>query len=289
MLSTFDAAVIGLGAIGLPVSINLSRSFKVQAWNRSAIHNQQLSDSSVEMVRDLSDLDTSNYLIVLSDQESIFELLNNGFIEILKPDDLLIILSSISPDAMHEINAKVQTQGARAIDAPVSGGDVGAQRGQLSIMLAGDPVDCARAERLLVKTAKSIRFVGSLGQAQTLKACNQIIVGAHLVALAEALTLARRNGISDQDFFDVISTGLAGSAVINTKWEKVVSGDFSKGGKSEYQLKDLKIALDIAKKISVTLPLSETVTKIYEVHKELGHAALDHSSVLLQYMDANEI
>ena len=289
MLSTFDAAVIGLGAIGLPVSINLSRSFKVQAWNRSAIHNQQLSDSSVEMVRDLSDLDTSNYLIVLSDQESIFELLNNGFREILKPDDLVIILSSISPDVMHEIHARVQTQGARAIDAPVSGGDVGAQRGQLSIMLAGDPVDCARAERLLVKTAKSIRYVGSLGQAQTLKACNQIIVGAHLVALAEALTLARRNGISDQDFFDVISTGLAGSAVINTKWEKVVSGDFSKGGKSEYQLKDLKIALDIAKKISVTLPLSETVTKIFEVHKELGHADLDHSSIILQYLDANEI
>jgi 2-hydroxy-3-oxopropionate reductase len=240
-------------------------------------------------VRDLKGFDTSNYLIVLSDQESISELLNKGLLEILKPDDLVIVLSSISPDAMHEIQARVQTRGARAIDAPVSGGDVGAQRAELSIMLAGDPVDCARAETFLVKTARTTRYVGSLGQAQTLKACNQIIVGAHLVALAEALTLARRNGISDQDFFDVISTGLAGSAVINTKWEKVVSGNFSKGGKSEYQLKDMKIALDIAKKISVTLPLSETVTKIYEVHKELGHADLDHSSVLLQYLDANEI
>jgi 2-hydroxy-3-oxopropionate reductase len=288
-LASLDVGVIGLGAIGLPVSINLSRSFKVQAWNRSALQNQQLSDSSVQIVKDLKGFDTSNYLIVLSDQESIFELLNKGLLEILEPDDLVIVLSSISPDAMHEIQARVQTRGARAIDAPVSGGDVGAQRAELSIMLAGDPVDCARAETFLVKTARTTRYVGSLGQAQTLKACNQIIVGAHLVALAEALTLARRNGISDQDFFDVISTGLAGSAVINTKWEKVVSGEFSKGGKSEYQLKDMKIALDIAKKISVTLPLSETVTKIYEVHKELGHAALDHSSVLLQYLDANEI
>ena len=288
-MASFDVGVIGLGAIGLPVSINLSRSFKVQAWNRSALQNQQLSDSSVQIVKDLKGFDTSNYLIVLSDQESIFELLNKGLLEILEPDDLVIVLSSISPDAMHEIQARVQTRGARAIDAPVSGGDVGAQRAELSIMLAGDPVDCARAETFLVKTARTTRYVGSLGKAQTLKACNQIIVGAHLVALAEALTLARRNGISDQDFFDVISTGLAGSAVINTKWEKVVSGEFSKGGKSEYQLKDMKIALDIAKKISVTLPLSETVTKIYEVHKELGHAALDHSSVLLQYLDANEI
>jgi 2-hydroxy-3-oxopropionate reductase len=141
----------------------------------------------------------------------------------------------------------------------------------------------------LAKTAKSIRYVGSLGKAQTLKACNQIIVGAHLVALAESLALARRNGISDQDFFDVISNGLAGSAVLNTKWEKVVSGDFSKGGKSDYQLKDLNIALDIAKRISLTMPLSETVTEIYRIHKELGHADLDHSSVLLQYLDSNDI
>jgi len=210
-------------------------------------------------------------------------------LDVLNTDDLLVVMSTISPDAMHSIQGKIQTKGARVIDAPVSGGDVGAQRGELSIMLAGDPNDCARAEKLLVKTAKSIRNVGSLGKAQTLKACNQIIVGAHLVALAESLALARRNGISDQDFFDVISQGLAGSTVLNTKWEKVVSGDFTKGGKSDYQLKDLNIALDVAKRISLTVPLTETVTEIYRIQKELGYADLDHSSVLLQYLDSNDI
>jgi 2-hydroxy-3-oxopropionate reductase len=288
-LAAFDAGVIGLGAIGLPVSINLSRSIKVQGWNRTVVQNNQLLDSGVELVKDLKSLDTSHYLIVLSDQEAIFEILDNGLLEILKPDDLVIVLSTISPNAMHEIQTKVKAKGARVIDAPVSGGDVGAQRAELSIMLAGDPDDCARAEKLLVKTAKSIRYVGTLGQAQTLKACNQIIVGAHLVALAESLALARKNGISDQDFFDVISNGLAGSAVIDTKWEKVVSGNFSKGGKSEYQLKDMKIALDIAKKIALTLPLSETVAKIYQIQTELGHADLDHSSVLLQYLESDEL
>jgi 2-hydroxy-3-oxopropionate reductase len=288
-LAAFDAGVIGLGAIGLPVSINLSRSIKVQGWNRTVVQNNQLVDSGVELVKDLKSLDTSHYLIVLSDQEAIFEILDNGLLEILKPDDLVIVLSTISPNAMYEIQTKVKTKGARVIDAPVSGGDVGAQRAELSIMLAGDPDDCARAEKLLVNTAKSIRYVGTLGQAQTLKACNQIIVGAHLVALAESLALARKNGISDQDFFDVISNGLAGSAVIDTKWEKVVSGNFSKGGKSEYQLKDMKIALDIAKKIALTLPLSETVAKIYQIQTELGHADLDHSSVLLQYLESDEL
>ena len=92
-MASLDVGVIGLGAIGLPVSINLSRSFKVQAWNRSALQNQQLSDSSVQIVKDLKGFDTSNYLIVLSDQESIFELLNKGLLEILEPDDLVIVLS----------------------------------------------------------------------------------------------------------------------------------------------------------------------------------------------------
>ena len=225
----------------------------------------------------------------MSDEDSIHEILDNGLLDVLNTDDLLVVMSTISPDAMHSIQGKIQTKGARVIDAPVSGGDVGAQRGELSIMLAGDPNDCARAEKLLAKTAKSIRNVGSLGKAQTLKACNQIIVGAHLVALAESLALARRNGISDQDFFDVISQGLAGSTVLNTKWEKVVSGDFTKGGKSDYQLKDLNIALDIAKRISLTVPLTETVTEIYRIQKELGYADLDHSSVLLQYLDSNDI
>ena len=288
-MAQFDAAVIGLGAIGLPVSINLSRSFTVQGWNRSPVDHVDFKNSSVQLTEKLSDLSTSIYLIVVSDEDSIHEILDNGLLDILNTDDLLVVLSTISPDAMHSIQGKIQTRGARVIDAPVSGGDVGAQRGELSIMLAGDPNDCARAEKLLAKTAKSIRNVGSLGKAQTLKACNQIIVGAHLVALAESLALARRNGISDQDFFDVISQGLAGSTVLNTKWEKVVSGDFSKGGKSDYQLKDLNIALDIAKRISLTVPLTETVTEIYRIQKELGYADLDHSSVLLQYLDSNDI
>lgn len=288
-MAQFDAAVIGLGAIGLPVSINLSRSFTVQGWNRSPVDHVDFKNSSVQLTEKLSDLSTSIYLIVVSDEDSIHEILDNGLLDVLNADDLLVVLSTISPDAMHSIQGKIQTRGARVIDAPVSGGDVGAQRGELSIMLAGDPNDCARAEKLLAKTAKSIRNVGSLGKAQTLKACNQIIVGAHLVALAESLALARRNGISDQDFFDVISQGLAGSTVLNTKWDKVVSGDFSKGGKSDYQLKDLNIALDIAKRISLTVPLTETVTEIYRIQKELGYADLDHSSVLLQYLDSNDI
>ena len=288
-MTQFDAAVVGLGAIGLPVALNLSKTFTVQGWNRSPIAQSDLKSSSVVLVTDLSELNASNYLVVLSDEAAIMETLGKGLLELLNPDDLIIVLSTISPESMHKIQEKVQSKGARVVDAPVSGGDIGAQRGELSIMVSGEHDDCARAEKFLKQTSKSIRNVGALGRAQTLKACNQIIVGAHLVALAESLSLARRNGVSDQDFFDVISNGLAGSTALNVKWEKLVSGDFTQGGKSEYQLKDMGIALEIARQVSLTLPLSQTVAEIYKIHKELGNAELDHSSVLLQYLDKDEL
>ena len=287
-MAQFDAAVIGLGAIGLPVAVNLSKAISVQGWNRSPMDPSDPKASSVVLVAELRELHATNYLVVLSDEAAILETLDKGLLEVLKPDDLIIVLSTISPEAMHKIQAKIQSKGARVVDAPVSGGDIGAQRGELSIMVSGEPKDCARAEGLLKQTAKSIRNVGTLGKAQTLKACNQIIVGAHLVALAESLALARRNGVSDQDFFDVISNGLAGSTALNVKWEKLVSGDFTQGGNSEYQLKDMGIALEIARQVSLKLPLSQTVAEIYRIHKELGNAALDHSSVLLQYLEKNE-
>jgi 2-hydroxy-3-oxopropionate reductase len=287
-LAQFDTAVIGLGAIGLPVAKNLSKTFTVQGWNRSPVSQSNLKSSSVVLVAELRELHATNYLVALSDEAATIETLDKGLLEILNPDDLIIVLSTISPEAMHKIQAKIQSKGARIVDAPVSGGDIGAQRGELSIMISGEPKDCARAEEFLKQTAKSIRNVGTLGKAQTLKACNQIIVGAHLVALAESLALARRNGVSDQDFFDVISNGLAGSTALNVKWEKLVSGDFTQGGKSEYQLKDMRIALEIARQVSLKLPLSQTVAEIYKIHKELGNAALDHSSVLLQYLDKDE-
>jgi 2-hydroxy-3-oxopropionate reductase len=287
-LAQFDAAVIGLGAIGLPVAVNLSKAISVQGWNRSPMDPSDLKASSVVLVAELRELHATNYLVVLSDEAAILETLDKGLLEVLKPDDLIIVLSTISPEAMHKIQAKIQDKGARVVDAPVSGGDIGAQRGELSVMVSGNSDDCARAEKILAQTAKSIRNVGTLGKAQTLKACNQIIVGAHLVALAESLALARRNGVSDQDFFDVISNGLAGSTALNVKWEKLVTGDFTQGGKSEYQLKDMRIALEIARQVSLNLPLSQTVAEIYRIHKELGNAALDHSSVVLQYLDKDE-
>jgi len=184
---------------------------------------------------------------------------------------------------MFEINELVGTKGARAVDAPVSGGDVGAQEARLSIMVGGGSQDYARILPFLKVIGTSIKHVGEIGSAQGLKACNQILVGGNLVAIAEALSLSRKFGISDQDFFDVISNGLAGSSTLTTKWSKLISGDFSNGGKSSFQLKDLLIALEAADGAGLKLPLTQLLFDLYQEHIDKGNSDLDHSSIIKSY------
>jgi len=201
----------------------------------------------------------------------------------LDKDDLLVVMGTVSPESMIHINNLVVTKGARAVDAPVSGGDVGAQEARLSIMVGGGSQDYARILPFLKVIGASIKHVGEIGSAQGLKACNQILVGGNLVAIAEALALSRKFGISDQDFFDVISNGLAGSTTLTTKWSKLISGDFSNGGKSSFQLKDLLIALEAADGAGLKLPLTQLLSDLYQEHIDKGNSDLDHSSIIKSY------
>jgi 2-hydroxy-3-oxopropionate reductase len=150
-------------------------------------------------------------------------------------------------------------------------------------MVGGSSQDYARLLPFFSTIGSSIKHVGGLGAAQGLKACNQVIVGGNLVAIAEALSLSRKFGISDQDFFDVISNGLAGSTALNTKWPKLASKDFSNGGKSAFQLKDLLIALEAANGARLNLPLTQLLSDLYQEHIDNGNSDLDHSSIIKSY------
>jgi len=225
---------------------------------------------------------------VLPNSDEVLEVLHNGLLNTLEKDDLLVVMGTVSPESMTIIDELVGTKGARAVDAPVSGGDLGAQEARLSIMVGGSSQDYLRILPFFRVIGSSINHVGELGSAQGLKACNQIMVGGNLVAIAEALSLSRKFGISDQDFFDVISNGLAGSNALNTKWPKLSSGDFSDGGKSSFQLKDLLIALEAAAGAELNLPLTNLLTDLYQQHIDNGNSELDHSSIIKSYESGHE-
>jgi len=279
----YEIGVIGLGAIGEPIAHNLSSKFQIQIWNRNPQKCLNFKANSVSIAQNLNSFDAGVILTVLPNSDEVIEVLHNGLLETLDKDDLLVVMGTVSPESMFEINELVGTKGARAVDAPVSGGDVGAQEARLSIMVGGGSQDYARILPFLKVIGTSIKHVGEIGSAQGLKACNQILVGGNLVAIAEALSLSRKFGISDQDFFDVISNGLAGSTTLTTKWSKLISGDFSNGGKSSFQLKDLLIALEAASGAGLKLPLTQLLSDMYQEHIDKGNSDLDHSSIIKSY------
>ena len=283
----YEIGVIGLGAIGEPIAHNLSSKFQIQIWNRNAQKYLNFKASSVSIAQNLNSFNAGVVLTVLPNSDEVIEVLHNGLLETLDKDDLLVVMGTVSPESMFEINELVGTKGARAVDAPVSGGDVGAQEARLSIMVGGSSQDYARILPFLKVIGASIKHVGELGSAQGLKACNQILVGGNLVAIAEALSLSRKFGISDQDFFDVISNGLAGSTTLTTKWSKLISKDFSNGGKSSFQLKDLLIALEAADGAGLKLPLTQLLSDMYQEHIDKGNSDLDHSSIIKSYDSDN--
>jgi len=284
----YAIGVIGLGAIGRPIAQNLSTKFHIQAWNRDPQKYLNLQSDSVAVAENLSSFDASVVLTVLPNSDEVLEVLHNGLLNTLEKDDLLVVMGTVSPESMRVIDELVGTKGARAVDAPVSGGDLGAQEARLSIMVGGSRQDYLRILPFFTVIGSSIKHVGELGSAQGLKACNQIMVGGNLVAIAEALSLSRKFGISDQDFFDVISNGLAGSNALNTKWPKLSSGDFSDGGKSSFQLKDLLIALEAAAGAELNLPLTNLLTDLYQQHIDNGNSELDHSSIIKSYESGHE-
>ena len=279
----YEIGVIGLGAIGEPIAHNLSSKFQIQIWNRNPQKCLNFKANSVSIAQNLNSFDAGVILTVLPNSDEVIEVLHNGLLETLDKDDLLVVMGTVSPESMFEINELVGTKGARAVDAPVSGGDVGAQEARLSIMVGGGSQDYAQILPFLKVIGASIKHVGELGSAKGLKACNQILVGGNLVAIAEALSLSRKFGISDQDFFDVISNGLAGSTTLTTKWSKLISGDFSNGGKSSFQLKDLLIALEAASGAGLKLPLTQLLSDMYQEHIDKGNSDLDHSSIIKSY------
>ena len=279
---TADVAVIGLGAIGLPVCSNLSLAgFRVQGWNRTPERAQRAVESGAAIAPDLASIDAPVVLTVLPDMPQVHEVLDAGLAASLRPGDVLVVMGTVSPSAMLLLAARMADSGVSLLDAPVSGGDVGAWEGGLSIMVGGAAVDLDRCRTVLAAISSRLEHLGPLGSGQIAKACNQIIVGATLAAIGEALTLGRAAGLNEEQLLDVLGAGMAGSRAMEIKREKYLSGDYSPGGSVANQLKDLRIALDAAHALGYPLPFTTVVAGKYQSLSDSGESALDHSAVIL--------
>ena len=203
-----------------------------------------------------------------------------GLLDSAKKGSLIVDMSTSSPALARELSRTAKGRGIGMLDAPVSGGDVGALDGTLSIMAGGDEADFGRALPLFGVMGKTVMHVGGAGTGQTVKACNQIVVALVIEAVSEALVLATRCGADPERVIEALSGGLAASKVLEVKGGKLLSHDFSPGGKAEYHRKDLGIALAAARDHGAVLPATAMVDQMFGVLIAKGRGGWDHSSLV---------
>lgn len=272
-------AVLGLGLMGLPMAANLARAgFTVHAWNRSpralpelpGLHaaasvREACTDAAVvvTMLPDLPDVDQ-----VCQGPDGVFAATSTA---------TLIVMGTVSPMALREWAARSPLP---VVDAPVSGGDVGAREGTLSIMVGAHAVDLERVRPVFDALGTTVAHLGPVGAGQLAKACNQVVVATTLTALGEAVALGRAGGLDVEVLLDLLGGGLAGSRALETKRDRLTSGDFAPGGRSDFQHKDLGFAVESARTLGVYLPVTAAVDQLFGAMRWTGHGDDDHSGVV---------
>jgi len=205
---------------------------------------------------------------------------SNGMLEGMSSGSVMIDMSTISPSGAKRIASKLVDKGMEMLDAPVSGGDVGAAEATLSIMVGGKPEVFERALPVFKVMGKNITLVGGYGSGQVAKACNQIIVGITIEAVAEALVFAKKSGTDPAKVRSALLGGFAQSRILELHGQKMLDRNFKPGGKVMSHKKDTDIALEAAKEIGLYLPGTSMIAQLWNALTAMGGLEWDHSSLV---------
>jgi 2-hydroxy-3-oxopropionate reductase len=281
-ISAVRVGVVGLGVMGHPMAANILRSgASVHITGRTREKYGDLMKAGAiwhDTPRSLADA-VSVMLLMLPDLPQVEQVLagSDGILAGSFQDLLLIIASTSSPLEVRDLSQRLarETDGrVRVIDAPVSGGSEGAKGGTLSIMVGGDERDVSDAWPVLVACGNPVRL-GPLGSGQVAKACNQMIVAATVLALSEAAVLADRSGIDLDELFRLLAGGYAGSRILETRGDRIVSENYSPSGAARYLVKDLGFAATVAQATDTHTILLPVLKAAFEELTERGYGDQD--------------
>jgi 2-hydroxy-3-oxopropionate reductase len=285
---------IGLGIMGKPMAKNLMEAgYELVLYNRTLEKAQELAeDGEAEVATNPREVAENSEIIItmLPDSPDVEAVVagESGVLEGIRDGVLLVDMSTISPVVTEELAEKLKEHGASMLDAPVSGGDVGAIEGTLSIMVGGNEEDFERARPLFDVMGKTVTHVGPTGTGQVTKAANQVVVALIIEAVSEALVLGSKGGVAPEKILDVLSGGLAGNKVMEVKREKFLSHEFDPGFRSELHHKDLGIALAAGREYGVALPVTAIVDQMLLAMKKKGWGGEDHSAILRVIEDLSQ-
>ncbi len=276
---------IGLGIMGRPMAGHLVKagySLVVHDLNRQAVA-ALVSAGAAEAFSPKEVAARSDTIITMlpdsPDVEAV-ALGPAGLIEGVRPGTLYADMSTIAPTAAVKIANALAAKGVRCLDAPVSGGEVGAINATLSIMVGGAEADFQAMRPIFAKLGKTITLCGPNGAGQIVKACNQIQVALNIIGMAEALVLGAKAGVDPAIIHKVLSGGYAQSRVADVRGPKVIQGDFQPGFKARFHFKDLNIILKTGNDYGVPLPVTSLVHELFAALLAAGDGELDHTAVI---------
>jgi 3-hydroxyisobutyrate dehydrogenase len=260
---------IGLGIMGRPMVKNLLKaSYEVTVWNRSEPGIKASIEAGAKRGSSPADV-ASKVDVVLTcvtdspDVKQVY-LGEKGVIESARPGMIAIDHSTISPSVAREVAAELGRKGVRMLDAPISGGEIGAIQGTLSIMVGGPEETFGECRPILEAMGKRITYIGPSGLGQTVKLCNQIIGALTNLAMCEGLILAAKAGADMNKMVEAVSAGAAGSWALSNLAPKILKRDFKPGFMIRLQQKDLRLVLEAAKELKLSLPGTALVNQLFQ-------------------------
>jgi 2-hydroxy-3-oxopropionate reductase len=284
---------IGLGVMGAPMARNL-----IEAGHELVVHSRspepvealaEAGAATAASPRDVAE-QADVVITMLPDSPAVEAVVlgDEGVLSGASEGDLLIDMSTIHPTVSTAIAEQAAERGVGALDAPVSGGDVGAQQGTLSIMVGGAEDDFERAAPLFDVLGKTVVHVGGPGAGQVVKACNQVVVGITIAAVSEALVLGSKAGVEPEKILDVLGGGLAANKVMEMRRSNFLEHDFTPGFRIDLHHKDLDIALESGDAYGVPLAVTGLVQQHFRALRAKGHGGDDHSGLLQLVEDLAE-
>ena len=277
-----NVGFIGIGLMGFPMSKNLLKSgYNLKAYNRSQDKADRLKEFGAEISTSIKEVVTNSDVVItmLTDDAAVEKVMSNDeFITNIKENATVIDMSSVSPVITKKYADILKEKKINYLDAPVSGGTIGAEDASLAIMVGGDEKTFKGCYELL-NILGNPTLVGPVTSGQISKLANQIIVGVTIGAVAEAVTLCEKSGTNPSKMIEALSGGWADSKILQTHGKRMINKDFSPKGKTTTQLKDMTNIINAGKAVETYLPISSLIKEMYKDLVTDGHGNTDHSSL----------
>ena len=266
---------IGLGIMGLPMAGHILKAgYPLTVYNRTRSKTRALGAEGAAVAASPSEVAANSRMIItmVSDSPDVQEVVagSEGVLDGIQSGSVVMDMSTISPQVERDLDRQLREKGCALVDAPVSGGDVGAQNATLAIMAGGDREAFDRAVPIFETMGKTITYCGPVGSGQLTKLCNQILVAVTLMGVSEALVFAGKNGLDQRVMVEAVKGGAAGSWQLSNLAPRVVDRDFAPGFMVDLIQKDLRLVMESGAAAQAALPATSLVNQLFRTSQARG-------------------